>query len=141
MTRRSLHRRRDGRGSRSDEGSATILVVAGLGVLVMLLLSSLVVAAAVTASHRARSAADLGALAGAYAVQGGLGTATACARAAVMVARNGAQLLSCDVDDAGAVLVAVAAPVTGPVRFVRSLGWPGTGAPMAKARSRAGPSP
>ncbi len=59
----------------------------------------------------------------------------------MVVARNAAQLVGCEVDDEGAVLVTVAAPVTGPVRFIQSLGRPGAGAPMAKARSRAGPSP
>lgn len=136
----ALPRRRD-RALRSDEGSATILVVAGLGVLMMLLLSALGLAAAVLASHRARSAADLGALAGAVSYQEGLGAAAACSRAADMVARNAAQLVSCEVDDEGAVLVTVAAPVAGPVRLIRSLGRPSEGTPMAKARSRAGPSP
>ena len=116
-------------------------MVAGLGVLMMLLLSALGVAGAVTASHRARSAADLGALAGAVSVQGGLGPATACARAGVVVARNAAQLVGCEVDDEGAVLVTAGVRVTGPVRFIQSLGRPGSGPPMAKARSRAGPSP
>ncbi|HEV7171755.1 Rv3654c family TadE-like protein [Pedococcus sp.] len=141
MTRRPVRPRRGGRGGRSDEGSATILVVAGLGVLMLLLLSALGVGAAVTASHRARGAADLGALAGAVSIHAGLGTAAACARAGAMVARNAAQLVSCEVDDEGAVLVTVSAPVTGPVQFIQSLGWPGAGTPMAKARSRAGPSP
>jgi secretion/DNA translocation related TadE-like protein len=116
-------------------------VVAGLGVLMMLLLSALGLAGAVTASHRARSAADLGALAAAVSVQGGLDAAKACARAGAVVASNAAQLVSCEVDDDGAVVVTVTSPVTGPVRFIQSLGWPGAGPPMAKARSRAGPSP
>jgi secretion/DNA translocation related TadE-like protein len=141
VTHRSVPHRRGGRGRRTDEGSATILVVGGLGVLMMVLLAALGVTAAVTASHRARSAADLGALAGAVSVQGGLGTAAACDRAGMVVARNAAQLVSCEVDEEGAVLVTVAAPVTGPVRFIHSLGRPGAGAPMAKAQSRAGPSP
>jgi secretion/DNA translocation related TadE-like protein len=141
VTQRPLRHRRGGRGCHTDQGSATILVVAGLGVLMMLLLSALGVAAAVIASHRARSAADLGALAGAVSYQGGLGAAAACARAGEMVARNAAQLVSCEVDDEGALLVTVAAPVAGPTRFIQALGWPGAAAPMAKARSRAGPSP
>lgn len=141
MTRRSVRHRRGGRGRRTDEGSATILVVAGLGVLMLLLLSALGVAAAVTASHQARSAADLGALAGAVSVQGGSATAAACARAVVVVARNAAQLVGCEVDDEGAVIVTAAVRVTGPVRFIQSLGRSGAGPPMARARSRAGPPP
>lgn len=141
MTRQEGRRRRGERGCRTDEGSATILVVAGLGVLTMLLLSGLVVAAAVTASHRARSAADLGALAGALAIQAGLPPGEACARAAVVVARNGGRVLSCDVQDGGAVMVATAAPVTGAARLIHSVGWPGSVPLMARARSKAGPSP
>lgn len=141
MTRQAVRRRPGERGCRTDEGSATILVVAGLGVLTMLLLSGLAMAAAVTASHRARSAADLGALAGALAIQGGLAPAEACARAAVVVARNDGRVLSCDVQGGGAVMVAAAAPVTGPARLIQSVGWPGTGPLMARARSKAGPSP
>lgn len=141
MTRQPVRRRPGVRGCRTDDGSATILVVAALGVLTMLLLAGLVMTAAVTASHRARSAADLGALAGALAVQGGLAPGDACARAAVVAARNDGRLLSCEVQDGGVVIVAAVVPVTGPLRLRTSVGWPGTVPLMARAWSKAGPSP
>jgi secretion/DNA translocation related TadE-like protein len=71
-----------------DAGSATVLVVAAAGVLV-LVLGALLGAAMIAAAHRkAAAVADLTALAAAS-------DGPSCARAATMARANGARLLSC----------------------------------------------
>ena len=81
----------------SDRGAGTIFVLA-LG---LLLVAAGVAGAAVGAArvgrHEARTAADLGALAGAVRVIDG--PSAACARAARLVAANDAVLTSCDVQE------------------------------------------
>lgn len=87
---------REGTGGRGDQGSAT--VVGAVAVLAMLSIVVVVVqlGAAAIARHRAGSAADLAALAGAsVAVRG---TGVACGRAAELVVAGGARLESCRVD-------------------------------------------
>ena len=54
-----------------ERGSATVLVVAGIGVLVAVLVGALTVLDAVATSRRAQAAADLGALAAATAARSG----------------------------------------------------------------------
>lgn len=71
----------------------------------MILAAGLQLAAVVTAAHRARSAADLGALAGAEAVQSGAGEAAACAAAARIAEANGAVQEGCVAAVDGSVLV------------------------------------
>lgn len=110
---------------RRDEGSGTVLVVGAIGVLVVLLVGGLTLVSAAHASTRARTAADLGALAGAMQLVRPDG-ADPCASAAAVVRANGGALLECR--------------ATGQVLDVRAsvpAGWPGLGA--ATARSRAGP--
>lgn len=109
-----------------DRGSMTVLSLAVVGVVLTLTVAGLVLASAVVASHRARLAADLGALAGASALQRGDGATAACARAARVATANRARVGSCAVDGATLTLsVDVVAP-----------GW---GSP-AVARARAGPA-
>ena len=80
----------------TDAGAATVLAAAAVGVLVLLLGLGLQVGAATLARHRAETAADLGALAGAReAVRG---RDVACARAGAVVAGNGARLVGCSVE-------------------------------------------
>jgi secretion/DNA translocation related TadE-like protein len=83
----------DGRRAPPDDaGTATVLAAAAVGVLVLLLGLGLQVGAATLARHRAETAADLGALAGAReAVRG---RDVACARADAVVAGNGARLVA-----------------------------------------------
>ncbi|MGI5246545.1 Rv3654c family TadE-like protein [Dactylosporangium sp. CA-139066] len=95
---------------RGDRGSASVVML-GVGLAVFLLTIGFVSAEGVViARHRARNAADAGALAGALsAVRGSAG---ACAEAARLVAANGGRLASCKV--AGPVVtvdVEVRAPV------------------------------
>jgi secretion/DNA translocation related TadE-like protein len=79
----------------SDRGAGTIFVLA-LG---LLLIAAGVAGAAMGGArvgrHEARTAADLGALAGAVRVADG--SATACERAGSLVAANDATLTSCEV--------------------------------------------
>ena len=79
-----------------DEGFATVLAAAAVGVLVCLLGLALALGAATLARHRAEAAADLGALAAARDVV--TGADVACARAAEVVRGNGALLVACSVD-------------------------------------------
>jgi secretion/DNA translocation related TadE-like protein len=111
----------------------TVAMVAVMGVLVLVLWGGAALASAVSAAHRARAAADLGALAGAAALEAGASAGEACARAGVLVHRNGARLTGCTAAGDGSLLVVDESPIT--------LRLPGGGPDMAKARSRAGPSP
>jgi secretion/DNA translocation related TadE-like protein len=86
---------RRGRGF-PDRGSASVWVAAAGLVLVAAGVAGSAVGVAVLGRHQARTAADLGALAGALAVVDGDGEA--CRRAAVIASANGARMVSCTVD-------------------------------------------
>ncbi|MGO4596665.1 Rv3654c family TadE-like protein [Terrabacter sp. 2RAF25] len=112
------------RGAR-DAGAATLLALSIVAVVLTLATGALMVGSVVIASHRARLAADLGALAGATAAQHRPDASSACAAASRVAQANGAATQTCSVDGADVELtVAVSASL-----------WP---AP-ATARSRAGP--
>lgn len=111
----------------SDCGAATVLAVALVVCVLALTAGGLVIASAVVASHRARLAADLAALAGAGAGQDGADPSRACAVAQDVARRNGAATRSCSAGG-GVLDVRVTVP---------SGLWP---AP-AEARARAGPEP
>ncbi|HWC24835.1 MAG TPA: Rv3654c family TadE-like protein [Flexivirga sp.] len=118
------------RRASSERGSATVLVVMAIGVVLLCLAGALALLSAVQASHRARAAADLAALAGAQVLVGGGvgGAGSPCDVAAGVAARNGAALIECSI--AGDDLT---------VRVATRAGWPGLG--RAQARARAGPEP
>jgi secretion/DNA translocation related TadE-like protein len=80
------------RRRRDDRGSASILVLAGAALVLVVGLVVGVRTTAVLARHRAESAADLAALAAAGQI--GVGTAP-CAAAATIAAANAATLVSC----------------------------------------------
>lgn len=106
------------RGCR-DRGAATLWVLAIGLVFVVAGLAGAAVGAARVAKHQARTAADLGALAGAARVIEG--EEVACGRAAELVRRNGARLTSCVIDGLD-VIVAVevrVTPVPGVTRTAR----------------------
>ena len=112
----------------------TVVVVAVVVVPVLVLVGGAAVASAVTAAHRARSAADLAVRSpgqGALLARG-RPWARPAARAADLMGRNGAQLTACAVVGDDSVVVSCEAPIG-----LRLPAGPGT----AKARSRAGPSP
>jgi secretion/DNA translocation related TadE-like protein len=122
----SGHARRVHRAARSDRGAASVWVLA---VALCVVVVALALAAAGTvrvARHQARTAADLGALAG--AVRAVEGEGPACGRAAEFVAANGGRLVGCRLEGLD-VVVSVEVPVT-PV--------PGTSR-VAAAASRVGP--
>ena len=110
-----LVRPRDPGPTRPERGSGTVLTVGGMGVVLVLTAAGLHLGAAAAAAHRARSAADLSALAAASAVQSGVDDP--CTLAAVVARRNGARLAGCDVAGGERVRVHV---VTGV-----ALSWPG----------------
>jgi len=115
-----------GAAPRSDRGSASLLVVACLGVL-LLLGAALGVAGAMVRAHRsAQAAADLAALAAASALDRG---EVSCAAGAEVAAANGARLVSCRLDGRTAL---VRVEVAGPH-------WLGQDADLA-AEARAGPA-
>ena len=114
-----------------DGGSATIWSLSIIVMLTAAMMLALALAAAVIQRHRATSAADLAALAGAGQVLAG--PAAACGRAAEIARRHAAALERCDV---GATSVAVE------VSLPHELGWLGRQvlAP-ARGRARAGVGP
>ena len=87
-----------------ERGSASVWVLCAGLVVVAFGLTGALAAAAATGRHRAQAAADLGALAGArYAVDG---ESAACARAAEIVAANGARMAGCRLDGLDLVVTA-----------------------------------
>ena len=111
---------------RGGDGSASLLVVALTGVVVLLGLATAFLAATGAAHRRAQAAADLAALAGATAQQHG---ADACGAAAVVASHNGARATECLVDGDDVV---VRVSLSGPEFLGRS--WELVG------RARAGPA-
>lgn len=111
---------------RPEQGSGTVLVIGVIGAVAAVLLGALALISAAEASTRARTAADLGALAGADRLVNG-GAESPCATAQHIVRDNGGALASCTVDGDAIDLEATV-----------STRWPGLG--PASARSRAGPA-
>ena len=110
----------------SERGSATLVAVAMMAVLMAITLGGTVFGSAVVARHRAQSAADLAALAAAGRI--GSGSQSACALATAVAAANGSAVTGCTADELD-VIVTVEVPV--------ALGRLGTG--TARAVARAGP--
>jgi secretion/DNA translocation related TadE-like protein len=111
---------------RADEGSASLVAVAMMAVLVGLTVGVVHIGSAVVARHRAQAAADLAALAGAGHLADG--TAAACTRAATLASAMHTTVTQCTVDELD-VVVAVEATV--------GLGRFDVG--PARATARAGP--
>jgi secretion/DNA translocation related TadE-like protein len=105
-----------------------VVMLGVIAVVLMVTVSGLMLASAVLASHRARAAADLGALAGAGALIRGDPSAVACQCAARVASANHGELQSCTTLGTE-VRLSVAVPAG-----VKGLG-------VALARSRAGPGP
>lgn len=118
---------------RGEGGTVTVVVVAVAGLALTLLLGGLALTSAVVATHRARAAADLGALAAAQALQAGAGPREACAVGASVVGRNGARASRCLVADDGSV--------TASATTTAGFGLPGMPVGRTTASARAGPSP
>lgn len=112
----------------TDQGAGTVLVLGVVAVLVTVLFGALAVLSAVEAGHRAASAADLAALAGAASLAAESPTERACDRAAAVAAANGAVLVDCVVRGEEVWLATTVSPAF-------------RGLPAATARARAGPAP
>jgi secretion/DNA translocation related TadE-like protein len=109
-----------------ERGAATVVVVAIIGVLFATTASAIMLSGVVLASHRARLAADLGALAGARRLQHAESADAACAESRRVVRANHALLTGCSVQGMTVeVTVSVAAST-----------WPSA----AVGRARAGPA-
>jgi len=105
-----------------------VVMLGVVGAVLVLTVSGLLLASAVLASHRARTAADLSALAAAGSLMLGDPPAVACAAASRVALANHAQVQDCAVS-AAEVRLSVAVRATA------------TGVGVAVARSRAGPGP
>ncbi|NLE80249.1 MAG: flp pilus-assembly TadE/G-like family protein [Rhodococcus sp.] len=112
---------------RRDEGSVTVAGCWAVGVVVVITAALLHVGSAVSARHRAQSAADLAALAAAGSVEEGIDAA--CDAAVTLAARMHTTVDSCEVDGWD-VIVTVSVPVALSEWGVRD----------ATAAARAGPS-
>ena len=115
-----------GRRSPDQRGSATVVMLGVIASALVLTISGLMLASAVLASHRARAAADLGALAAAGVLMRGGPPAAACQSAAQVAARNHGLVQEC---------IASGSKVRLKVSVVAGV----TGVGVATARSRAGP--
>ena len=113
-----------------DEGAGTVLAVGLVAVLGSLVLACATLGAAVVSRHRAASAADLAALAGADRAMG-RAAGEPCQAAASVARVNATELTSCRVGADGSVTVSVQVSLPSP--------WTTLG--PAEARSRAGPEP
>lgn len=113
--------------SGGERGQATVAALGVIGAVFALTLGAIDVARAVVLSHRARAAADLGALAAAGAAVRGAGQAEACGAAARVARANGATVLSCS--GAPGAVVTVTTQVSSRVPWQRT----------AQAAARAGP--
>jgi secretion/DNA translocation related TadE-like protein len=103
------------------------MVVAVIGLIVMVSTGALLLVGAVEASHRARLAADLAALAGAASARSEGSTAAGCSQAAAVAVSNRADLTGCSFRGAD-----IEVTVTTRVRW---------GPGEAIARAAAGPAP
>ncbi|WP_234795560.1 Rv3654c family TadE-like protein [Mycobacteroides saopaulense] len=111
---------------RAEDGSATIVAVAMMVVLLALTAGAAAVGSAVVARHRAQAAADLSALSGAQHAL--YGTAPACAEANKVARKMGAAVTSCAVEELDVVVTVTVRVMMG--RF---------GMGPAHAGARAGP--
>jgi secretion/DNA translocation related TadE-like protein len=122
-----LPRRRWQQSNQGDRGSAGLVAVAMMAVLLAVTMGSLCVGAAVIARHRAQAAADLASLAAAGRLADG--AAAACAQASSVARAMNTGVAQCVVDQLD-VTVTVDVPVV--------LGRIGLG--TARAAARAGPA-
>jgi secretion/DNA translocation related TadE-like protein len=99
----------------SEIGSASILMIGIVGVIVVLSSAALIIGGYAVGYHRARAAADLSALSGAAAYQQGR---EPCAEAAKTARQNGARVDRCDlVGDAIDFVVTVRVAVVARTRI------------------------
>jgi secretion/DNA translocation related TadE-like protein len=110
----------------SERGSATLISVAMMAVLLAITLGGSVVGSAVIARHRAQAAADLAALAAAGRIASG--PQSACAWATSVAKANGAKATGCTVEELDVVVTVEVAVALSRI-----------GMASASAAARAGP--
>lgn len=126
---RRRSRRRLPGDAHTDAGTGTVLTVVLVGALLILLPLALAVVTAVQANHRARAAADLGAIAAAGSFIHGVDATRSCARGADLVTRNRASPAGCTILPDGRTTVTARVSVDLPILGHRT----------TSASSRAGP--
>lgn len=114
--------------TRDELGAGAVLALACVGVLLVLAAAGLQLGSTAVTAQRARSSADLAALAAAGTVQDGDGTP--CAAAEVVARRNGTRLVACTVSRDESVVVRVVCPLPA--------SWPGL-PDHVEGSARAGP--
>ncbi|GGC75993.1 flp pilus-assembly TadE/G-like family protein [Hoyosella rhizosphaerae] len=112
----------------SDDGVATVATAITIVAIVAIFAVMVHFVAAVSARHKAQGAADLAALATAYALA--VGDSAPCSVGGKIVAVNGARMVSCTVDG-GDVVIRAAVPLLREGNFAPKL---------AGASARAGPT-
>lgn len=118
------------RGAQGEQGMGTVATTGAAALLLVVTVAAAHLGAAVSATHRARAAADLAALSAASVAVSGSGDP--CAVAGAVARANGASLRQCVSAPDLSVQVSAAAPV-----MVRLPGLP----TEAIGRARAGPAP
>jgi secretion/DNA translocation related TadE-like protein len=109
----------------------TVALAGVIAAVLLVLCGGMCLAAAAVAAHRARAAADLGALAAALVLRRGGGAGEACARGATVAALNAARARDCVAAVDGSVLLATTSPV--------GLSLPLLDRLEARGQARAGP--
>ena len=109
-----------------ERGSASLIAAVMIAALATVTAGGAHVGAAVIARHQAQAAADLGALAGAAYLPGGVDTA--CAQVSVLARAMGTVAVTCAADGLDLVVTVEASTAVGPA-------WMGA----ARAVARAGP--
>ncbi|MGB3186092.1 MAG: Rv3654c family TadE-like protein [Ornithinimicrobium sp.] len=130
--RKEFHLAQGRRGRDAESGSATVLALGVIAVLITTLLALSLLAAAVAARQQAQLAADLSALAGAQSLRHGAGAAAVCDRVAHFVQQNNATVDACTVRTGQAESSAPEVRVSTSVRVRLGPGW------TARASARAG---
>jgi secretion/DNA translocation related TadE-like protein len=110
-------------GSTADRGSGSVVAVGLVGAIVALGAGLLGISTVLVEHRRIAGAADAGALAAADAASG-LVAGEPCARALAVVAENGAQLDSCTISGARALVAARGTPLGIPVVVTALAGPP-----------------
>lgn len=119
-----------GRLLQPDRGSGTVLTLALIGAVVASLIIAQAVVIAVLAAGRARTAADLGAIAAAGAFASGQSAPAACRAGGTIVTRNDATQRRCSVSASGVSIIETRVVVRLPLLGLRQVA----------ASARAGPS-
>lgn len=104
----------------SERGAGAVQTLGYFVALAVLFFALASVGALMQAKHRAQAGADLGAIAGAQAINRGESGASACAYAGAIIQENKAELLTCDVDGESVTLSVQSQPALSALPVVRA---------------------